>query len=252
MQRRAARIFVAAILAAAPVTSQEKKPLAFEVASIKPSQGNQPVGGIRAMPGGRRYVATNATLRLMIQLMYKVTNNQIVGGPSWINTEPWDVNAEAERPMTLDQLHEMYKTMLADRFGLKFHHETREMAALVFTVDKSGVKMKRNDSPEPFDFPIKPDGEGKMVGTHVNMEYFCWFVAQRLNLPVADQTGLDGFYDFTLQLPPPDPDRVRENGGPDVGDLFAAIREQLGVRVESRKAPVPVMVIDEVKRAGEN
>jgi uncharacterized protein (TIGR03435 family) len=164
------------------------------------------------------------------------------------------VNAEAERPMNLDQLHEMYKTMLADRFGLKFHYETKEMAALMFTVDKSGLKMKKNDSPEPFDFPIKPGGgPGKIIGTHVNMEYFCWFTAQPFNLPVVDQTGLDGFYDFTLELPPPDPERPREGGGPpDMGDRFAAIRAQLGIKVESRKAPVKVMVIDRAEKPGEN
>jgi uncharacterized protein (TIGR03435 family) len=146
----------------------------------------------------------------------------------------------------------MYQTLLADRFGLKFHRETRELSALVFTIDKSGLKMKKNESPDAFDFPIKPAGPGKTIGTRVNLEYLCWFISQPFNMPVVDKTGLEGFYDFTLELPPPDVDRLKEGGGPDIGSVFSAIRQQLGLNVESRKAPTPVMVIDHVEKPGEN
>src|SRR5579883_95913 len=88
------------------------KPLAFEVASIKPTKPGAQAGGIRPMPGGQTYVASGVSLRLMIQLMFKLSDAQLTGGPAWISTDPWDVNAKAERPSTLDQLHEMFQTLL--------------------------------------------------------------------------------------------------------------------------------------------
>jgi len=246
----AALVLTGALLA----QSADKKPLAFEVASIKPSPEGGMGGGIRAMPGGQSYVAQNATLRLMIMLMYKMADKQVVGGPAWINTDRWDVNAKAEHPSNLDQLHEMYQTMLADRFHLQYHMETREQTAYVLTVDKSGSKMKKNLSPDPFDFPLKPNGPGKLVAQHLDMKYFSWWLGQPLQTPVVNMTGLDGFYDFNLELPPPDPDRIKAEGGDrrDPSDLFAAIRDQLGLKVEMRKAPVPVMVIDHAEKPGEN
>jgi uncharacterized protein (TIGR03435 family) len=259
MPRSSAILAVLAIAGALFAQSNDKKPLAFEVASIKPSDGNTPGGGIRAMPGGQTYVAQNATLRLMIMLMYKMSDSQVVGGPAWMNSDRWDVNAKAEKPSNIDQLHEMYQTMLVDRFQLRFHMDTKEEAAYVVTVEKSGSKMKPNLSPEPFDFPLKPAGPGKLVAQHLDMKYFCWYLGQPLQAPVVNQTGLDGFYDFTLQLPTPDPDRLKsegerkaEGGRPDPGDIFAAIRDQLGLKVEMRKAPVPVMVIDSAQKPGEN
>jgi uncharacterized protein (TIGR03435 family) len=163
------------------------------------------------------------------------------------------VNAKAEHPSNLDQLHEMYQTMLADRFQLSFHMETKEQTAYVLTVDKSGSKMKKNLSPDPFDFPLKPNGPGKLVAQRLDMKYFAWWLGQPLQTPVVNMTGLDGFYDFNLELPPPDPDRLKAEGDRrDPSDLFAAIRDQLGLKVEMRKAPVPVMVIDHAEKPGEN
>jgi uncharacterized protein (TIGR03435 family) len=255
MPHRLPAAFAALAMAlSALAQSADKKPLAFEVASIKPSPKDAQGGFIRAMPGGQTYVAQNATLRLMITLMYKVADGQVVGGPSWMNSDRWDVQAKAEHPSNLDQLHEMYQTMLADRFHLRFHMDTKEQTAYVVTVDKSGSKMKPNLSPDPFDFPLKPAGPGKMVAQHLDMKYFCWFLGGPLQAPVVNQTGLDGFYDFTLEVPPPDPDRVKAEGGErrDPADLLAAIRDQLGLKIELRKAAVPVMVIDGAERPGEN
>ncbi|HUB78062.1 MAG TPA: TIGR03435 family protein [Bryobacteraceae bacterium] len=239
----------------AAAQSDAPKRLTFEVASIKPAQPGGQGGGIRAMPGGQTYLAQGATLRLMIMLMYKMADGQVVGGPSWMNSELWDVDAKAERPSSLDQLHEMYQNMLVDRFQLKFHMDTREERAYVMTVDKGGTKMKKNLSPEPFDFPLKPGGRGQLVAQHLDMKYLCWFLGQQLQSPLVNQTGLDGFYDFTLELPPPDPNRL-EGGGrggpPDPSDLFAAIGDQLGLKIDSRQAPVPVMVIDSVQKPSGN
>ena len=250
--------------AQSPAANPETTPrLTFEVASIKPAKPDMRQGGfIQPLPGGQTYRAENAPLRLMIKLMYKINDQQIVGGPDWMNTDLWDVEAKAEHATTLDNLHIMFQNMLVDRFQLKFHKETKELPAFVLTLDKHGSKLKANDSPEPWDIPIQPAGPRKIKGTRVPMTYFCWWISQLLNEPVVNQTGLNGNYDFTLELPPPpdapppapgEPDQRLMMSPSDMSpDLFAAMKEQLGIVVEKRKAPVEVFVIDHVEKPGEN
>ena len=242
--------------------SQDKARLTFEVASVKPAKSGGRGGGIRPMPGGQTYNATNAPLRLMIKLIYKITDSQIIGGPKWMNDDLWDVEAKAERPSNLDQLHEMFQNLLADRFGLRFHRETREIQAYVLSVDKSGSKMKVSEGQDPYDIPIKGGGPGKIVGTRVPMSYLCWYLSQPFDLPVVDKTSLAGFYDFTIEIPmpPPPPPGARpedgRGGGIGIQDaqvlVLGAVREQLGLKLDSRKMPVEVFVIDHAEKPGVN
>jgi len=244
-----ATIFIAIGLITAPCTFAQ--PLAFEVATVKPSKPDARGGGIKPLPGGQTYIATNVPLRLMMKLMYKITDSQIIGGPEWMNTALYDVEGKAERPSNVDQLHEMFQTLLAERFKLQFHREKRELPAFVLTVDKSGSKLKLNTSAENFDIPIKPAGRGRAAGERVPMNYFTWFLAQQLNRPVVDQTGLDRFYDFNLEWAPELPPGVNGAEPPPSADgptIFTAIREQLGLKLESKKAPVETFVIDRVER----
>jgi uncharacterized protein (TIGR03435 family) len=122
---------------------------AFEVASIKPYKPGSIGGGLRPLPGGQTYVAGDVPLGLMIKFMYEITDNQIVGAPNWVDTEFWDVVAKAARPSTRDQLHEMFRTLLVDRFKLQFHHEMKEMRAYVLTADKGGPKLRVNTAEAP-------------------------------------------------------------------------------------------------------
>jgi hypothetical protein len=101
-------------------------PLAFDVASVKPSNPeSRGLMRIQPMPGGQTYIARNVPLRMMIKAMYRITDSQIAGGPDWIDTEHYDIDAKAEHPSTLEELHEMFRTLLADRFQLRYHHEIR-------------------------------------------------------------------------------------------------------------------------------
>ena len=134
------------------------------------------------------------------------------------------------------------------------HAAKKELPVYAMVLDKGGLKMKNSESLDAYDVPLKPSGIGRITATRVGMAHFCWYLSQQLDRPVVDQTGLSGFYDFTLTTPPRP---MRVAGGleaaPPVNDeLFAAVREQLGLRLESRRAPVEVWVIDRVERPGEN
>lgn len=146
---------------------QEKAPrLSFEVTSIKPWKAGAPAGGIMALPGGQEYRTVGVPVMRMISLMYKIPDRQIIGGPDWINTDRWDIDAKADHAgYSLDDLHIMFQNMLADEFKLQFHKETKEGPVYAMTVDKSGLKMKVNQTPESFKIPIIGRPDGTVVGT---------------------------------------------------------------------------------------
>ena len=231
-------------------------PLAFDVVSVKRSNPeSRGLMLIRPMSGGQTYTARNVPLRLMIKAMYRITDSQIAGGPGWIDTELYDMDAKAARPSTLDELHEMFRTLLADRFQLRFHRETKEIPAYVLTVAKSGARLKHSESNEAFDVPIKPGGPGRFVGTRVAMSYLAWYLSQQLGAPVVDRTALDGFYDFTVSWSP-DPGLgspgVHYKDSSEEPAILVALQEQLGLKVELHKAPVEVFVVDHVARPEAN
>ena len=204
------------------------------------------------------YTAQNVPVRLMIMLMFHLTDAQVSGGPDWTRTGRWDVSAKAEHPAGIDELHIMFQNLLIDRFGLRFHHETRELPAYVLSVDKSGPKLTPNTNPEPFDVPIKGEGSpGKIAAQHCSMYYFTWFLSGLgvIGKPVVDKTGLSGFYDFQLEWMPMADPKFTDVRDPSLGDrpmIFTAVREQLGLRLEAQKAPVEVMVIDQISKPERN
>ncbi len=244
--------------------------LRFEVTSVKeaktmPAPGE--LAGIRAMAGGT-YLARYVTLKSMIREMYKITGVQIAGGPNWIDTARFDVTAKAEHPDTIGNLNIMFQYMLADRFKLQFHRETRTLPVSVVTVDKNGSKMKVNPSPQRFEVPIELSRAATastsltFTGLHIDMEYLCWWLGLMINRfhgvdrPVVDRTGLKGFYDFTLTFVPDPSGRTGPNGEPvasfEGSNLAEALREQLGLKLENAKSPVQVFIIDRVEKPSEN
>ncbi|MGA7236218.1 MAG: TIGR03435 family protein [Bryobacteraceae bacterium] len=254
------------LLATVYVFAQDKPArLAFEVTSIKASAPPMPgaVGGIKALPGGQEYSARGVPVDLMISLMYKIPMRQITGGPDWIHTDRWDVDAKADHSgYTIDDLHVMYQNMLADEFKLKFHKETKEGPVYALLIDKSGLRMKANRSPESFQIPINggPDG---FTGTAVPMPYLTWWLGQQLQQdgrPVINRTGLDGNYDFKLAfLPELPPNFNRETAPPnlppgffDRPNLFDALKQQLGLKLEPQKGPVEFYAIDHAEKPAAN
>ncbi|GGA77842.1 hypothetical protein GCM10011507_31360 [Edaphobacter acidisoli] len=233
--------------------------LTFDVASIRRSNPNVRDGFIKAMPGGIGYSAQNIPVKLMISLMYKVPMRQITGAPDWLSTDGYDVEAKADQPYSKDDLQVMFQNLLADRFNLKFHKEIKEGPVYALTVDKSGSKMKVDESKQDFSIPMNYNADGVAVGKRVNMQYFCWWLGRVLHedeRPVIDRTGLTQYYDFTLSFAPVLPLNVSQeklsDRSLDRPSIFDALKQQLGLKLEAEKGPVVYYVIDHVERPSAN
>lgn len=233
--------------------------LRFEVASLKPSSGQRQDFGIRPAPGGQRYEAWNCPIRVMIEAAYRVKPEQIVGGPGWLDSDRYDMEAKAEKPSTSDQLHVMLINMLVDRLHLKFHREQKDMRRYVLTVAEDGPRLTPHPGANAGDLFIDQTVEKflhiKLVGTAAPMDYLAFRLSLLMDLPVVDLTNLHGGYDFTLRytqdLPPGFPQGAKINGeDPDTSgpNVFAALKQQLGLKLASDKGPVEVIVIDHVEK----
>jgi len=245
------------VLASTRLSAQTPARLTFEVASVKPAAADQRGGGIKALPGGQRYEARNVPLKLIISLMFKIPLDQISGGPAWINTERWDIEAKAAHSYNLDDLHTMFQNLLVDEFKLKYHIESKEGRVYALMQEKGGSKMALNESPEDFKVPINGFTMAEITGVRVPMKYFCWWLSTqgmaRLDRPVIDKTGLEKFYDFKLsfapELPPGMTTEKLPAGVLDRPSLFTALKEQLGLKLEPQKGPVEVLVVDHLEKA---
>jgi uncharacterized protein (TIGR03435 family) len=256
-------LLVISIAAWAQAPAPDSSALRFEVASLKSSPPGGRGGGIRPSPGGERYLATGIPLQLLMMVAYRVKADQITGGPSWTLTDRWDMNAKAERPSTVEELHTMLENLLADRFQLRFHREFKELPVYALTVDKGGQKLTPHEAQsagDPWiDQSIDQVVSVKMKATSVPMDYFVWRLGQVLDRPVIDLTKLKGGYDFNLaytrDLPPGLTEGAMLNGAPiDTSGptIFQALRQQLGLRLDAQKGPVEVLVIDHVEKPTEN
>jgi len=261
MLRTAACLTIAACLFA---QSEGKIPpdLRFDVASFKPSEAQQPGGGIRPAPGGQRYQATNCPIKLMIQVAYRMKAEQIIGGPAWLD-DRYDMEAKAEKQSNADEMHVMLMNLLVDRMQLKFHHEKKEMAMYALTVDKGGHKLRPHpaaNSGEPWIDQAQPKPlHMKMNATSVTMDYFAFRLANLMDRPVVNLTNLAGDYDFPLEytreLPVGFPEGGKINGeDPDTTapSIYEALKAQLGLNLKAQKGPVDVLVIDHVEKPTAN
>jgi uncharacterized protein (TIGR03435 family) len=260
---------VVAVLLSLPVLVRAQAPakpspnLTFEVASLKPSPKDTRPGGIRPTPGGERYEANGCPLKLMIQVAYRLKAEQVVGGPAWMDTDLFDMNAKAEKPSTTDELHLMLQNLLAERFKLQFHRSAKEMPMYALTVDKGGPKMQAHQAASAGD-PWIDQAQDKpfhlnLTATFAPMDYFAWRLSMLMDLPVVDHTGLKGGYDFKLlytrDVPPNIPEGAQLNGQPiDTSGptIFEALRQQLGLKLDKTKGPVDTMAIDHVEKPDAN
>ena len=257
----------------------------YEVASIKPNKSSDPTRAIRATPD--RLAITNFTLRMLIRTAYGVQDFQISGGPNWLNSENYDVEAKMDSSMVdemaklspdqrqLQTLH-MLQSLLADRFRLALHRETKELPVYALVIGKYGPKFQEAKPGDTYPNGIAGPGghplgagallrmeRGKLVGQGVPLSNLVEVLSQEnlVGRTVVNKTGLAGNYDFTLQWTS---DESRASTGGQQGtenppapnssgpSLFTAIQEQLGLKLESQKSSVEILVIDHVEKASEN
>jgi uncharacterized protein (TIGR03435 family) len=245
-------------LTVASLAHGQPRRLTFDVATIRLSEPGLQNGGIKPLPGGNGYTVKNIPVKLMISLMYRVPMRQISGEPEWVNNDRYDIEAKTDGSYSTDDLHIMFQNLLADRFNLKFHIETKEGNVYALMLDTPGSKMKVNDSPQDYKIPLNFGPEGA-VGTRVPMPYFCWFLGQQLQndeRPVIDRTGLQGNYDFTLSFMPELPPGAQRDNLPtellNRPSIFDAVKQQLGLKLVQQKGPVDHYVIDHIDRPSDN
>jgi uncharacterized protein (TIGR03435 family) len=224
----------------------------FEVAAIKHSDPNHQNDGFHM--DGRHFNIENQTVKRLMMFAYGINKSQIVGEPEWIDSERFDVDGvpDVEGEPGVKQMQEMVRSLLTDRFGLKTHHEEREMNIYTVTVARGGPKIKKSQS-DPNGLPDQNgnnrNGVRRMNFKNNSIEEFALGMQFFLDRPVVDKTGLPGKWDFDLTWTYDDT-RVTDPNAPP--GLFTAVQEQLGLRMDAVKAPVDVLVVDGVERPGEN
>lgn len=246
MSRLACFVFVVAVAAAA----QEP---AFDAASVKIHKGG---GGTtrEIQPGSIRYL--NITLGEFIMMAYGVKRYQI-DGPEWAvnnaSSDRYDIIARAAEGVSPNQIHRMLGPLLADRFGLRFHRETRELPVLALMVQKNGPKFAPGDGG---DSGAAPDGKGGMKFTNYPMDAMAQLLSNfpAIGRPVIDRTGLPGKYTFSANLLDTAAGasiadiKKADGADPMASPVFANLQSQLGLRLESIKAPIDLIVIDRVEK----
>ena len=241
-----AGIAVSVVLFGVAATAQER--LAFEVASVKP------IGGFvnaRGNVSGPRITLSGYALEGLIMDAYGVESWQLSGGPAWRDTEPFEIIAKApgDASPTPVQAREMLRSLLEERFKLKVHRETKEGPLYALVVEKNGPKLRKSTGS---DFSYSAGGLGgavKLSYKKVSMNFFARQVASQAQLgrPVVDRTGLAGDWDFELTF-------VQGAAPPnsELPGLFTALREQLGLKLESQKGPVEKLIIDRAEKPSAN
>jgi bla regulator protein blaR1 len=242
---------------------QESRP-AFEVASVKPGDPAARQVGIQMQKGGR-FRATNAPLQMLIGFAWDLRNHQISGGPQWLASEKFSIDAKpgsdfpsAEAgPAMAPQIRLMVQSLLADRFHLATHFETRQEQIYELVAAKGGPKLKEVTDPPVSGPRGLRMGRGELVGMSSPINLLVNTLSQQLGHSVIDKTGLTGNYDFKLQFTP-DPTMSAAgpadgSASPPVADasapsIFTAAEEQLGLQLRSAKGPVQVLVIDHVEK----
>jgi uncharacterized protein (TIGR03435 family) len=214
---------------------------AFEIASVK--AGTPGPERIEVGPGS--VTMRNVRLPGCIRWAYSVREDQ-VSGPAWMNDVWFEITGKAAGPATPMELRTMMQTLLAERFKLTLHRQTKEMSALVMTVSKGGHKMK---AVETEGSPSFQTGKLNLTGSGALLSQLTDFLSKEIRFPIIDQTGLTGRFDYFLDINAYVTEEMKKEGNngppPDAPTIVAmALQSQLGLKLDSKKAPVEILIID--------
>jgi uncharacterized protein (TIGR03435 family) len=236
------------LLALSPADS----PPSFEVASIKPA-APQAIGrlSVRMSVDAARLQYSNVSLRDLIKVAYRLQDEQ-VSGPDWLGTTRFDILAKLPAGTARDQVPLMLQTLLAERFGVTLHHETRNLNRYSLSAPGKGSKLRKADS------ATGTSGEtnrsGKRLTGKVTMQDLTDLLARELGSPVVDNTGLEGPFEIALEWTPEVP--LAPNSGGDNSppppapgpSLFTAVQDQLGLKLSAGRGPVDILVVDHAEK----
>jgi uncharacterized protein (TIGR03435 family) len=259
--------FTIAPVAAQVIKSDAPKPQ-FEVATVRPNKSGETGASLGPRPGGR-LIGTNQTVRNLIRNAFNVQPDQLIGGPDWMDADRFDIQAKAadtdvdeKGMMPYPQYMLRLQSLLEDRFKMVTHWETRELsvyALVLASPGKLGPKLKPHTGdcnrppgsapPAPGSAPVNCGTRtnmtgtvGKVTGTGITMQTFARNLSGGTGRFIVEKTGLAGAYDLELEFTP---DQSPDTTGP---SLFTAMQEQLGLKLDSQRAPVEVVVIDRLER----
>jgi len=241
----------------------DAKALTFDVVSIKLNKSGS--GSTSVHTNNDRYLASNISLKSLIRDAYDLqTPEQVIGLPAWTNSINFDIEAkiDAETLAILKAAprveggrmrNEMMKAMLAERFQLKAHPETRELPIYELMLSKGGSKLQVADPADPKGGSMNSNNQ-KLTATGIPISNMCEFLSRRLHREVLDKTGLTGKYDFILQWSPDEAsgESSAVAGADQLPTLFTALQEQLGLRLEPAKGPVDTIAIDHIAQPVED
>jgi len=255
--------FIAAItivIGTLPLRSQTRP--SFEVASIKAGDAKDIRSGVHIQPGGL-FRTENATLRTLISFAYDLRNYEISGGPPWMDSEIFTIEAKAPAPIPTRRDYEtqikiMIQSLLADRFRLTTHSETRQESVYDLVIARGGHKLRLADA-NATDSTLTVRS-GHLIANHIPLSQLVHSLSLQFGRAVIDKTGMSGRYDFDLSYMPEARDGIFGQLQPTaVGDvdpnsvsIFTAITDQLGLQLESSKEAVALLVIDHAEKPDAN
>jgi uncharacterized protein (TIGR03435 family) len=226
----------------------------FEVSSVKrwaPTGRGMSVG---VSISGPRVTFSAMGLTGLIEYAYDLKPYQIMGGPSWLDSERYDIAAkvEGESIPTKDQVRRMLQTLLSDRFQLEFHRDTKQIPVYALVVGKGGPKLK-DSSPDAEESLRVSQREQSMdmTVTHGTMEQLALNLSSRADRPVVNRTGLAGHYDYKITGWTPEKNSA-DSDATSSSSILAAVEDQLGLKLDPQKASVPIFVIDHVAKPEPN
>ncbi len=263
---------------AAAVNSASR--MVVEVASIRPSNletcGEYPIIDNH----GDRYDMRCVKVKFLLQTAFNVRDFQVIGGPNWLGSTQYDIAAKVtassidssipeksvaeltdeERKSKGERLRAVLQSLLADRFQLKQHDETKQLPVYLLEVAKGGPKLKVSPNSSDVSGGLRL-GTGFLAGNQTDVPFLARTLSQIVGRPILDRTGLSGKYDFELKWTPDQSSATDAVGGvapplavsdPDRPNIFTALQEQLGLKLDSSKGPVTVIVVDRIETPSAN
>jgi uncharacterized protein (TIGR03435 family) len=235
-------LFFCMAMAAAAFAQAPAEVLEFEAASVKPNHSGS--GSSSSHETSGQLVATNMSLRDYIRFAFGVRDYQI-SGPDWLASERFDIVAKFPAHTGDNKMGPRMQKLLAERFKLEVHRETKEFPVYALVVAKNGPKLKQVEDKGSHN---TNSTRGKLTAQQISMARLAEFLARQMDKPVVDMTELKGAYDFTLEWTP---DEVADKAGADTAvgpTLLTALQQQLGLRLQPRKAPIELIVVDRAEK----